>query len=264
MGYILPVVYFLMQLIFCPARIEAFVGNLQILKQSALSSDFHLQQRKAIGVVGNAIYASATAKETKATLSEKTIWKVRIQLKNVLTSNGNRVDPLFVLNLQFLEDINYEPPQGTVQMLKAAIEEYREEHMNVDENSSVSNEVKQGMLPVKGGRWKLSEDPNERKDGLWVWGLFKEPLYPFFLLTLQTDEVKLSGPDRLGDSIAPMTLYSQVSHIRDSEAGAVLGSGPVNLRKIETVQADPFGGATVDIYDEINVGQISFQPLRLM
>jgi len=33
---------------------------------------------------------------------------------------------------------------------------------------------------------------------------------------------------------------------------------------IRTVQADPFGGATVDIYDEINVGQISFQPLRLM
>ncbi len=22
-------------------------------------------------------------------------------------------------------------------------------------------------------RWKLSEDPNDRRDGLWIWGLFK-------------------------------------------------------------------------------------------
>ena len=33
-------------------------------------------------------------------------------------------------------------------------------------------------------RWRLSEDPEDQKDSLWIWGLFKEPLYPFLLLEL--------------------------------------------------------------------------------
>jgi hypothetical protein len=27
--------------------------------------------------------------------------------------------------------------------------------------------------PRASNRWTLSEDPNDRKDGLWIWGLFK-------------------------------------------------------------------------------------------
>jgi hypothetical protein len=29
------------------------------------------------------------------------------------------------------------------------------------------------------GTWTLSEDKNDRKDGLWIWGLFEEPKYPY-------------------------------------------------------------------------------------
>ena len=41
-------------------------------------------------------------------------------------------------------------------------------------------EARKGMaLEFGDSRGKPTEDP---KDGLWVWGLFKEPLYPFMLL----------------------------------------------------------------------------------
>ena len=35
-----------------------------------------------------------------------------------------------------------------------------------------------------GGTWTLSEDKDDRKDGLWVWGLFEEPKYPFLYFYL--------------------------------------------------------------------------------
>lgn len=35
-----------------------------------------------------------------------------------------------------------------------------------------------------GGIWTLSEDKEDRKDGLWVWGLFEEPKYPFLYFYL--------------------------------------------------------------------------------
>jgi hypothetical protein len=210
----------------------------------------------------SALFSSATSKQTKATLTADTTWRVRIQMKNVPTTGGNRVDPLFSLNLQFLEDVNYEPPQGTVQtamkeMDKVSVEVEKNSSEAADSNNIV--EIEAGILQVTEGRWQLSEDPDDRKDGLWVWGLFKEPLYPFFLLSLQTNEVRLPGNDGV-DSIAPMTLYCQVPHQRNDKEGAVLRSGPVNLREMETIKADPFGGATVDIYEEVGIGQISFQP----
>ena len=33
-------------------------------------------------------------------------------------------------------------------------------------------------------QWSLSEDPEDRKDSLWIWGLFSDPLYPFLLFQL--------------------------------------------------------------------------------
>lgn len=41
-------------------------------------------------------------------------------------------------------------------------------------------------------RWTLSEAEDERGAGLWVWGLFKDPLYPFLLL--QMDNLGIVSP----------------------------------------------------------------------
>ena len=38
-------------------------------------------------------------------------------------------------------------------------------------------------------RWTLSEAEDTRGAGLWVWGLFKDPLYPFLLLQVNNEEI---------------------------------------------------------------------------
>ncbi len=165
----------------------------------------------------------------KATLDENTTWRLRFALNGVPTTKGRTVGELFVVDVQFILEDGYEPPQGVI---KQILKETEDETENVR------------YLKVSGGRWKLSEDPEDRKDGLWVWGLFKEPLYPFLLLQLETEEYKLPGSD--DNSIKPLTLYAQINHKRDKSTGEVeLDAASLNLREIETINADPFGASKV-------------------
>jgi hypothetical protein len=196
-----------------------------------------------------AIPATAGA-TTKFTLTEETTWKMSMVLRGLKTTQGKRVDQIFTLTAKFVEDQGYEPPQGSLQLVG-------------DTN----------RMTLSKSYWKLSEDPNDRKDGLWVWGLFKEPLYPYLLLQLETTETKLNNNllpndektadnnnDNTTDSIAPLQLYAQINHRRDSDLGVVLdGSYPINIRQLETVQADMFGAATVDVYESVDVGTIRIE-----
>jgi hypothetical protein len=169
--------------------------------------------------------ASSTA---MATLDESTTWRLRFSLNGVPTTNGRKVGELFNVDVQFIEEEGFEPPQGVVKQILAESKD----------NENVR------YLKVKNGRWKLSEDPNDRKDGLWVWGLFKEPLYPFMLLQLETEEYKLPGTDE--NSITPLNLYAQINHKREKDTGEVeLEAATLNLREVETINADPFGVAKV-------------------
>ena len=67
--------------------------------------------------------------------------------------------------------------------------------------------------------YKLSEDPDDQKDGLWIWGLFKEPLYPYCLLEIKTNDYSLGGDD----SLPPMTLFAKLPHkmekVKDDKEG---------------------------------------------
>jgi hypothetical protein len=127
-------------------------------------------------------------------------------------------------------------------------------------------ELTSDRLKVTASYWKLSEDPNDRKDGLWIWGLFKEPLYPFMLLQLETAAVPLSGyTDADGedvDEILPLQLYAQINHSRDSDSGVILQGAELNVRQMETMKADPFGVSMVDVFEERNVGTLSIQVLE--
>jgi hypothetical protein len=182
--------------------------------------------------------------QAKATLDEQTTWKLRFSLEGLPTAQGKKIDQLFTMEAQFLEEEGYEPPQGFVQQKVSE---------PVDEGEATT-----GMLDLSLGRWKLSEDPNDRKDGLWIWGLFKEPLYPFLLLQLETKEVKLPG--NTGDFIKPLQLYAQIVHTRDEKVGVELKATSVKIRVMEAIKADPFGAASVDVYEEYDVGKISIQP----
>lgn len=98
---------------------------------------------------------------------------------------------------------------------------------------------------------------------MWVWGLFKEPLYPFMLLQIETKELKLPSSQtndetNTADSIPPLKLYAQISHIRKEDVGVELKTANLNVRVLERVQLP---GASVDLFEEEKVGQISFQPL---
>jgi hypothetical protein len=197
--------------------------------------------------------SSSSAATTKATLSDETVWKLSVVLRSVETEQGKKVNDIFTLNVNFIEEDGYEPPQGLVQQV-------------------VRSDQNQDRLVITSGRWKLSEDPNDRKDGLWVWGLFKEPLYPFMLLQMETQAIPLPGrgsksndedetAQAVHDAIKPLTLYAQINHKRDDKLGVVLQSASdLNVRQVETIKADPFGAAKVDIYEDVSVGTITIQP----
>ena len=57
-----------------------------------------------------------------------------------------------------------------------------------------------------------------------------------------------------------MKLYARIDHVRDrdGENGVELKTANLNVRILEQVQLP---GATVDLFEEEAVGQVSFQPL---
>ena len=108
-------------------------------------------------------------------------------------------------------------------------------------------------------------DPDDQKDGLWIWGLFQDPLYPFCLMEINTNEYAL-GDD---DFLPPMKLYAQVKHtMKQKEKGGrgKLGSGrevlleacEIKSRTPVEMKADPAGLAKITLYDEEVVGRLEF------
>lgn len=188
---------------------------------------------------------TASGSTMKSTLTEETTWKLRFVLRNVATAKGKKVDEIFVISGQFIELEGYEPPQGT----------FRQENVTPT-SGDVNNITTTSRLKIVKSRWLLSEDPNDRKDGLWVWGLFKEPLYPFMLLELETDAIALSGG--VDDNIPPLQLYAQINHKREN-GSAILQATDLKIRQMERIKADPFGVAQVDIYEEVSIGILSIQ-----
>ena len=197
--------------------------------------------------------SSISGRQHQATLTQDTLWKLRLVLRGVATAKGKKVDEIFVISGSFMEEEGYEPPQGYfVQQLSSS--------KQGDDNGS--NE----RLKIVKSRWQLSEDPADRKDGLWIWGLFKEPLYPFLLLQLETEAVPMPGNSNNNDDdggkdfILPLQLYAQANHKRNEGAVVLEGTTELKVRQSETISADPFGASKVDIYEEVSVGTLSMQP----
>jgi hypothetical protein len=174
-------------------------------------------------------------------------------LQNLPTKKGKVVDQIIAIRVKFIEEVGYEPPQG--QLVQVMREDEKE-------NTSIN---------ILSSRWQLSEDPTERKDSLWIWGLFSEPLYPFLLLKMELDEIPLPGSAAGGDhvdgessssdAIAPFTLFAQINHKRE-DGQVVLSSGAdLTVKQKETIKADPFGAATVDVFEDVPVGKLQIQAI---
>ena len=198
---------------------------------------------------------------TAATLTEATTWKIRFVMRGLPTEKGRKVDEIFNVACQFIEEEGYEPPQGYLKQMSLTVEEKKYvDNADVKNHNELSPSAADSpRFQIVSSRWKLSEDPNDRKWGLWVWGLFEEPLYPFLLLQVQTEKIPLPGEDN--DAILPLALFAQVTHKRDKEKGAILSRAELKVRQMETVNADLFGVATADVYEEKTIGQCVFQPL---
>lgn len=94
-------------------------------------------------------------------LDATTLWRLAFRLEK---EGYKSIDA--VARVRFIPDRNYEPPQG-----KIFVEDDFNGFIRVTETGY-------------SGSWTLSEDKNDRKDGLWIWGLFEEPKYPFMYICL--------------------------------------------------------------------------------
>mmetsp|Transcript_270 Transcript_270/g.645 ORF Transcript_270/g.645 Transcript_270/m.645 type:complete len:249 (-) Transcript_270:223-969(-) len=229
-----------------------------ILKAKAFAPSNGHPCIQRVGIAPAPPFTSLSMTETaldvkKPTLTEATTWRLRLLLNDVTTTKGRKLDgQLFVVEGKFIEEEGYEPPQGFFRPIVS---------QTMDEEAEESGGRGGMLLEVTNSPWKLSEDPDDRKDGLWIWGLFAEPLYPFMLLQMETKELALpsSSDGENVDSIPPLKLYAQINHIRNKDEGSVeLQTANLNVRVLEQIQLP---GATVDLFEEEAVGQVSFQPL---
>ena len=167
-------------------------------------------------------------------LTPSTEWRFDATFDNLKTDSGRTVLTQRVLGRgKFVEEEGYEPPRGKI----------------VFEGEAGGS--------FEGGKWALSEDPNDRKDGLWVWGLFKEPLYPFILLSLDVGAIASLG-EELTDQIPAFTANAQMRHVRDKKTGAVeLKRSPLTLKKVTVQKADLAGLASFEYVENMSAGSIS-------
>eukprot|EP00607_Mallomonas_marina_P000714 CAMPEP_0182429944 /NCGR_PEP_ID=MMETSP1167-20130531/35326_1 /TAXON_ID=2988 /ORGANISM="Mallomonas Sp, Strain CCMP3275" /LENGTH=189 /DNA_ID=CAMNT_0024614373 /DNA_START=103 /DNA_END=672 /DNA_ORIENTATION=+ len=178
----------------------------------------------------------------KATLDEFTLWRISLRLQK----EGFK-DSSASIRVRFVEARGYEPPQGRV-----FVEDDYNGFINTDDNGY-------------SGAWSLSEDKNDRKDGLWVWGLFEEPKYPFlyFSLDVFNSTIAASGEEEPlfdGLGIPNNRLNIRFSHSRDQEEGVKLESGEISYQEIEYMKADLLGvGGEVNVGDIVDAGKIDIR-----
>lgn len=180
----------------------------------------------------------------KATLDGSTLWRLSLKLEKPGSKSVEAI-----ARVRFVEDRGYEPPQGRI-----FVEDDYYGIIRVDEKGYTS-------------RWTLSEDKNDRKDGLWVWGLFEEPKYPFLYFSLGIFKSILlpSGAEEPifgGEGVPGDRLDVRFSHVRDDIKGAVLSDGEMTYTVKELVKADILGlGGDVNVGEPTVAGSISIRPV---
>ena len=179
-------------------------------------------------------------------LSSGTLWRLRL---NLIGEDGDSVLKATV-RLRFVEERGYEPPSG-----KIFIEDDYSGLIRTNEKGYASS-------------WTLSEDKNDRKDGLWVMGLFEEPKYPFLYFTLGVFDSFLlpSGEEQQFSLLKGKTsggipgdkLSFQFNHLNKGKEGRVLSGGTVRYKRSEILNL-PL--TKVDIGEDISAGTVELTPI---
>lgn len=177
-------------------------------------------------------------------LNSKTLWKLQVSLFE--REDSPRLEA--TARVRFLADANFEPPSG-----KIFIDSDFSGLLRVDEKGYTCN-------------WSLGEDKNDRKDGLWIWGLFEEPKYPYLYFTLPIFDtyVGVDGTEQpLPFKIDGSRLYCRFNHVSDQTDGVQLSASTMTYKTDEFAKADPFGvGGTVNVGEELIAGTISLTAIN--
>lgn len=137
---------------------NALLSHRTIFSRTINSRNVAIQSNSFAGCTQLTMCAT---KPKKSELNGDYLWRLNIALEKPGYKSSTAV-----CRVRFVPDRNYEPPQG-----KVFIEDDYNGVVKVDDKGYA-------------GIWTLSEDKNDRKDGLWVWGLFEEPKYPFLYFFL--------------------------------------------------------------------------------
>ena len=177
-------------------------------------------------------FGAAGDSSVVASLDPACTWRMKLDVTAPKTSGKFAT---IQANVRFAEEEGFEPPQGFM---------------------TVESCVPEGALTLgqQQTRWQLSEDPEDRKDSLWIWGLFKEPLYPFILF-----ELELAAPLEIseGISIPQGKIYLQVDH-RRKEGEVKLGEGTITYKIDSEQNADLLGLSQFTYNEPVPCGRARF------
>ena len=184
--------------------------------------------------------ATATSAALPSLTSEST-WRLQFEFFSGKDPAATEPDRTVSAKVKFVLDEGYEPPQGVVEILED------------DENVFAGVKRNETSGVQMNNRWQLEEDPNERKAGLWIWGLFSEPLYPYLLFSLDVNRVEVADG---GYHVPEGTLFAEMKHARGSKQGCVLSDGTLSFKVTKTYQADLVGLSKVAVGEPTACGRI--------
>ena len=209
----------------------------------------------------------AAAKEDKGepeagtpTIDSKSLWRLRLELFSGKDANASAPDRTVTVRARFVVDEGYEPPQGSIEIEddeelafvqagfhRWTMAEVRRHTALKNCPTHVSIKLTDSTSPLR------SQDPNERKAGLWIWGLFEEPLYPYMLLSFDCNRIEVAEG---GYHIPKGKLFAEVKHARGSKSGHVLSDGKLSFKVTKTYKADLVGLSQATIGEPTICGRL--------
>ena len=209
----------------------------------------------------------AAAKEDKGepeagtpTIDSKSLWRLRLELFSGKDANASAPDRTVTVRARFVVDEGYEPPQGSIEIeddeelafVQAGF--HRWTMAEVRRHTALNNcpmhvspKLTDSTSPLR------AQDPNERKAGLWIWGLFEEPLYPYMLLSFDCNRIEVAEG---GYHIPKGKLFAEVKHARGSKSGHVLSDGKLSFKVTKTYKADLVGLSQATIGEPTICGRL--------
>ena len=113
---------------------------------------------------------NSAASESIRTLSGQP-WKINFALR-IPNEDGSTVERKLSFLGEFQVEEGYEPPQGKLVPVSTPVVAGSGD-TSEDAPAMVEEDDGQFINQDALNRWVLSEDPDDRKDGLWIWGLFE-------------------------------------------------------------------------------------------